>query len=174
MILFVGRRTPSKRLDVLYEAMKTVWQAFPNVVLVLAGSPPGLGPDPAMWWVADARVKVVNNPSEIEKDRLLASAYVVVSPSLTESFGITILEAWAQSTPVVVTDSPVNRSVVRDGVDGLVATGPDAADLAAVLIRLLGDENMSASLGRAGRLRAEAEFSWSGSAGTLEGLMTDL
>jgi phosphatidylinositol alpha-1,6-mannosyltransferase len=90
---------------------------------------------------------------------------------LTESFGITTLEAWAQGTPVVVTDSPVNRSVVRDGVDGLVASGPDAAHLAEALGLLLGDPESAVSMGRVGRQRVEAEFSWPGSAAILEELI---
>ena len=61
MVLFVGRRTRSKRLDVLYEAMKTVWQEFPEILLVLAGSPPGVGADPALWLAADSRVRASRN-----------------------------------------------------------------------------------------------------------------
>ncbi len=75
-------------------------------VLQLAGSPPGVGPDPAIWIAADPRVNVIDAPSEAEKDLLLGSARVAVNPSITESFGITTLEAWAQGTPVVVSDSP--------------------------------------------------------------------
>lgn len=174
MVLFVGRRTASKRLDVLYEAMQILWQEFPEVVLLLAGSPPGVGVDPAIWMAADPRVEIVNTPSEPEKDLLLRRARVVVSPSLTESFGITILEAWAQGTPVVVTDSPVNRSVVRHGEDGLVAAGPGATDLAAALTELLKDVNAANSLGEAGRRRVEAEFTWSGSAAGLERMIERL
>ncbi len=174
MVLFIGRRTPSKRLDVLYEAMETVWQELPEVLLVLAGSPPGVGADPAMWLAADSRVKIVNTPNETEKNQLLARARVVVSPSLTESFGITTLEAWAQGTPVVVTDSPVNRSVVRDGADGLVAAGPGAAHLAAALARLLADSDSAASMGQAGRRRLDRGFAWSMSASSLEGMIESL
>jgi glycosyltransferase involved in cell wall biosynthesis len=174
MVLFVGRRTASKRLDVLYKAMKTVWQELPEVLLVLAGSPPGVGADPAIWFAADQRVRIVNTPNETEKDQLLAAARVVVSPSLTESFGITTLEAWAQGTPVVVTDSPVNRSVVRDEVDGLVADGPGAVDLASALIPLLRDVDRATALGKAGRRRVEADFTWSGSAAILDGLIERL
>lgn len=174
MVLFVGRRTPSKRLDFLYEAMKIVWLEHPDVMLFLAGSPPGVGTDPAIWMVADARVKVIDMPDEIEKDRLLGRAWVVVNPSLTESFGITTLEAWAHGTPVVVVDSPVSRAVVRDGEDGLVADGPDPRDLAVALGRVLGDPDLAASMGAAGRRRAQSEFSWGDSAAVLEGLIERL
>ena len=173
-VLFVGRRTASKRLDVLYAAMKIVWEEFPEMSLQLAGSPPGVGPDPAIWMAADPRVKIIDSPDEAEKDRLLGRATVVVSPSLTESFGITTLEAWAQGTPVVVTDSPVNRSVVRDGTDGLVAAGGEAADLATAIARVAGDSGLAASMGSAGRRRVETEFTWSRSAQILDQLMENL
>ena len=139
VVLFVGRRTASKRLDVLYAAMRIVWEKFPDVMLQLAGSSPGVGADPAIWIAADSRVSIIDSPTEPEKDHLLGSARLVVNPSLTESFGITTLEAWAQGTPVVATDSPVNRAVVRHGVDGLVASGPGAPDLAARIAELLTD-----------------------------------
>jgi len=171
MVLFVGRRTPSKRLDVLYEAMHAVWEESPEVVLVLAGSPPGVGADPAIWMAADPRVKVVDTPNDREKNRLMGRARVVVSPSLTESFGITTLEAWAQGTPVVVTDSPVNRAVVRDGVDGVVASGPEAGELALALARLLDSSALAHEMGRAGRERVRAEFSWPDSALVLDELI---
>ena len=171
MVLFVGRRTPSKRLDILYEAMHGVWEGSPEVLLVLAGSPPGVGSDPAIWMAADPRVRVVDTPNDRDKDALMGRARLVVSPSLTESFGITTLEAWAQGTPVVVTDSPVNRAVVRHGIDGLVAAGPDAADLANALSLMLGHADRTEKMGQAGRQRVEAEFSWPGSAAILEELI---
>jgi glycosyltransferase involved in cell wall biosynthesis len=42
-VLFVGRCTASKRLDVLYEAMKIVWEQYPEVTLQIVGLPPGVG-----------------------------------------------------------------------------------------------------------------------------------
>jgi glycosyltransferase involved in cell wall biosynthesis len=171
VVLFVGRRTASKRLDVLYEAMRIVWEEFPDAVLQLAGSKPGVGTDPAIWIAADSRVSIIDSPTEIAKDQLLGNARVVVSPSLTESFGLTTLEAWAQGTPVVVTDSPVNRSVVRHGVDGLVAAGESALDLAAQVVELLRDPETARVYGLAGRRRVEAEFSWATSAKILEALI---
>ena len=171
IVLFVGRRTRSKRLDVLYEAMKLVWEEHPDAVLQLAGSPPGTGSDPAVWMAADPRVKIVTGPSEQVKDDLLGNATVVVSPSVTESFGISTLEAWAHGTPVVLVDSPVNRSVVRDGVDGLLASGVQASQLGVAIAQIVRDPGLARRLGNAGRDRVEAEFSWDGSVRRLGRLM---
>jgi glycosyltransferase involved in cell wall biosynthesis len=65
----------------------------------------------------------------------------------------------------------VNRAVVRHGIDGLVASGPDAADLAAALSLMLGDASRTQQMGRAGRQRVEAEFSWPRSAAILDRLI---
>jgi len=171
VVLFVGRRTISKRLDVLYEAMKIVWEKFPDATLQLAGSYPGVGPDPAIWFAADPRVSIIDAPDEREKARLLGKAKVLVNPSLTESFGITTLEAWAHGTPVVVSDSPVNRSVVRHGVDGLVAAGESVFDLAGAIAQVIEDPFMAEALGRAAQTRAQSEFSWDRSIQTLDQLL---
>jgi glycosyltransferase involved in cell wall biosynthesis len=151
--------------------MNTVWEDFPDVVLQVAGAAPGVGRDPAVWMAADPRVKVINSPSEEDKDRLLTKARMVVNPSLTESFGITTLEAWAQGTPVVVADSPVNRSVVRDGVDGLVASGPKADDLARALMAMFTAPDKAMGMGRSGRERIQRQFNWTTSAEDLESLL---
>jgi glycosyltransferase involved in cell wall biosynthesis len=161
VVLFLGRRTASKRLDFLYEAMREVWKNVPAARLVVAGPPASIGLDPAASMAADGRVTVVDSPSETEKDLLLATARLVVSPSLTESFGLTTLEAWAAGTPVVVVDSPVNRSVVRDGVDGLIASGPSSHDLSSAIRRLLMDIELASRLGEAGQRRVNLEYSWS-------------
>ena len=174
VVLFVGRRTSSKRLDVLYEAMKRVWADHPSARLVVAGSAPTRGLDPAAFMAADHRVTIMTSPSDTTRDQLLASARVVVSPSSTESFGIAILESWAHGTPVVLVDSPVNRSVVRHGVDGMIAAGSDAKDLAVAIAQLLGDPDLARSMGQAGRQRVEVEFSWSNSALALQNLIKAL
>ena len=101
----------------------------------------------------------------------MGSARVVVSPSVTESFGITTLEAWAHGTPVVLVDSPVNRSVVRDGVDGLLASGAQASQLGVAIAQIVRDPGLARRLGNAGRDRVEAEFSWDGSVRSLGRLM---
>ncbi len=173
VVLFVGRRMESKRLDVLYEAMKVVWIDFADVRLVIAGSPPLFGKDPAGPMAVDERVDIVESPTEQAKADLLGSALVVVNPSLTESFGMTTLEAWAHGTPVVVVDTPVNRSVVTHERDGLIAP-PTSQGIAAALVRLLADPGLVATLGMAGHHRSENQYSWAASTRNLDGLLRRL
>lgn len=175
MVLFIGRRSQSKRLDVLYEAMKGVWADHPEAKLVIAGPPAAGGLDPVAGSTLpiDSRVEILGALDDGAKADLYRRAMLAVNPSLAESFGISTLEAWAHSTPVVAIDSPVNRSVIQDGVNGLL-TDPDAASLAVGITNLLAEPAIPASMGEAGRLRAETEFSWRSSAGALIDLLRRL
>jgi glycosyltransferase involved in cell wall biosynthesis len=173
VVLALGRRAASKRLEVIYEAMCIVWNRHTDARLVVAGAPPEGSPDPAEPFRGDDRVMIIDRFEPDERRHLLTSARILASASLIESFGITTLEAWAHGTPVVVMDTPVGRSVVRDGIDGLLA-GPDARLLAAQIQRAIADPALTERLGVAGRHRAETEFSWAESTRRLEGLLASL
>jgi glycosyltransferase involved in cell wall biosynthesis len=170
VVLSLGRRSASKRLDILYEAMGIVWQALPEAMLVVAGAPPAVGPDPADAFRHDTRVQVIDGYGDHDHALLLRRARLLASASTAESFGITTLEAWAHGTPVVVADTPVARSVVRDGIDGLLAD-PDAAGIGRAILSLLSAPDDVVRMGREGRRRAVTDFSWDGAARGLDELM---
>ena len=128
LVVYVGRLAPSKRLDVLIDAMQIVRRQFPQSRYVLAGSRDGGWQPPSD---IDG-IRIIENPHEQTKHELLASAQVFANPSLTESFGITTLEAWAQGTPVVLPATPVSKAIVNDGKDG-VLTGADATSIATAI-----------------------------------------
>jgi phosphatidylinositol alpha-mannosyltransferase len=90
----------------------------------------------------------------------LAGADALVStPAGQESFGLVLLEAMAAGVPVVATDIPGYREVVRDETDGLLAPPGDADAVAKALRRVLEDPALAERLATAGRARAE-QFSW--------------
>src|SRR5207302_7111617 len=88
---------------------------------------------------ADLRDRAVflGEVSEADKIRLLHSVDVFCSPNTGgESFGIVTAEAMAAGVPIVASDIPAFRTVLRDGRAGeLFATG-DADDLAKAAGRL--------------------------------------
>jgi glycosyltransferase involved in cell wall biosynthesis len=157
-ILILGRRAASKRLDVAMAAMAIVWRTHPDTRLIVAGAPsfrePAFDPN---------RVTVVDGPDDAHRERLLFQARAVVSASLTEAFGLHLLEAWAHGTPVVAVDTPVSREIVRPGVDGLL-TAADPEGLAAGILEILGDPQRAERMGAAGRDRVAAEFTWDAAA----------
>lgn len=175
IVLFVGRRSPSKRLDVLYQAMVEVWRNHPEARLVIAGPPAAGGPDPLGMssLTVDSRVDVFGTLDDEEKARLYSNALVAVTPSLTESFGLTTLEAWSHGTAVVAVGTPVNRSLISHGDDGIL-TNADARSLAEGISALLQDPALAEQLGENGRQKVERKFTWEKSANALLSLLERL
>jgi len=163
-VLFIGRAEKRKGLGALLHAFARLRRRLPHATLVIAGATRGqaleasrLGFGPpldlagveALGWVVDD-----------EKVAQLAQAEVVCAPSLAaESFGIVLAEAMAAGVPVVASDLPGYRSVLRGGEAGRLVPPGEPALLADVLYDLLQDEEERRRLAAAG-LAAAARLSW--------------
>jgi glycosyltransferase involved in cell wall biosynthesis len=113
------------------------------------------------------RVVRVVAPPDDELAALMAGAAAFCLPSLSEGFGITVLEAMACGAPVVASDRGALPEVVGDA--GLLVA-PEAPALEDALARVLTDDALAADLRAAGRERAAA-FTWER---TAEGWMATL
>lgn len=88
---------------------------------------------------------------------LLEGADVVLNCSLSEGgMANSVLEALALGRAVLASDIPGNRSLIEDGVTGLLFATPE--ELTAKADRLLKDPDLRARLGQAGRERVSARF----------------
>ena len=164
-ILFVGRAERRKGLGVLLQAFTLLRGRMPEASLVVAGATrrqvletdrngSGLHVDlagvEALGWIADE-----------EKIAHLGAAELVCAPSLAaESFGIVLAEAMAAGVPVVASDLPGYRAVLRDGQAGRLTPPGDPVALAGALYDLLQDAEERRRLTAAGSAAA-AELSWS-------------
>ena len=91
---------------------------------------------------------------------LLRSADVVACTPWYEPFGIVPLEAMACGVPVVATAVGGIRDTVVDGVTGRLVPPRDPAALGDAIASLLPDRRRRMALGRAGRERARARYTW--------------
>jgi glycosyltransferase involved in cell wall biosynthesis len=155
LVLFLGRKHRYKGYHALREAMGSVLVEQPTACLVSLG-PPGEPPYPPLPPGAELDLGLVD---EAEKADALAACDVFCMPSAEEAFGIVYTEAWAYGKPIVGGPAPAVRELIREDVDGY-ATTQDCADIAAALVRLLGDRSLRERLGAAGRERQLAEFTW--------------
>jgi len=88
---------------------------------------------------------------------LYAGAFAYVTPSLFEGFGLTVLEAMAFCTPVVVSD---RASLPEVAGDAALTVDPERSDLIAdAIYRIATDPELRQDLINRGRRRVE-EFSW--------------
>ena len=160
-VFFIGRAEKRKGLGVLLHAFARLRRRMPHASLVIAGATRGqaleasrLGYGPpldlagveALGWVVDD-----------EKVAQLGKAEVVCAPSLAaESFGIVLAEAMAAGVPVVASDLPGYRSVLRDGEAGRLVPPGDPALLAEALYEMLQDDEKRRRLAVAGLAAAES------------------
>lgn len=80
--------------------------------------------------------------------------------SLSESFGVSAVEAMACECPVVVSDADGLREVVEDGKTGIVVSGDYVQETAEALLRLYYDSALRTEMGRKGRERVLADYLW--------------
>jgi colanic acid/amylovoran biosynthesis glycosyltransferase len=89
----------------------------------------------------------------------LVWADVLVHPSLTEAFGVSVAEAQAMGLPVVCSDAGGLPENVQHGVTGFVVPRRDSQAIAAAIARLVGDPELRRKMGLASRGRALATLS---------------
>ena len=89
---------------------------------------------------------------------LLGEIDVMCLPSYREGLPKSLIEAAAAGLPIVTTDTPGCREVVRDGENGFLVPVRDVRQLAGALGRLVGDRELRERRGRRGAEIAAAEF----------------
>lgn len=89
----------------------------------------------------------------------LADVFAFPSVDKSEAFGIVALEAAASGLPIVASDLPGVRTIVRDGENGVRVAPRSASALALALAALLADEPRCRAYGAAGREMVEREYS---------------
>jgi len=155
-ILFIGQAVERKGLPILLAAFEALRDHVPATLTLVGASPEEV----AHMMLDDRGVRALGKVSEQRKLSELERAEVLCAPSLGgESFGMILTEAFAASTPVVASDIPGYRDVVRDGVDGQLVPAGDALELAETLRRLALDPARRGRMALAAAERAE-RFAW--------------
>ncbi|HWE54986.1 MAG TPA: glycosyltransferase family 1 protein [Acidimicrobiales bacterium] len=147
-VLWVGSLEPRKGVGTLVSAMAQVGRSH-DVVTVLAGYDGWLNKDLV---APGAGVLQIGRVSEAELWALYRHATIFALPSRHEGFGLPLVEAMSQGTPVVASDIPALREVAG-GAARLVAPDRPAA-WAEAIGALLDDESTRARMGDDGRRRS--------------------
>jgi glycosyltransferase involved in cell wall biosynthesis len=176
VLLFVGDLVPYKGPDVLLRALPAVFAAHPEAFMVYAGRGElreTLERQAAELGLAD-RVRFAGFVSGEPKARYFKAAdlFVLPSPITKEVFPIVLLEASLSGLPMVVSDLRTFRCIIEDGRNGLFTRRGDAADLAAGINRLLGDDALRADMSRYAREKS-VSFTWPKIAEDMERLYLD-
>jgi glycosyltransferase involved in cell wall biosynthesis len=151
VILFLGRKSDYKGLELALEAYASLRPSHPDLHLLAVG--PETDYSRALWphYRGLAGLHVLEAVSDEDKLAALRACDCLVLPSIGESFGIVFLEAWMMSKPVIGARTLAVSSVIRDGHDGLLAAPGDVADLVGCITRLYNDPELARRMGAKGR-----------------------
>lgn len=158
-VLWVGTIEPRKNLSVVIAAWRRARLGDAGLGLVLVG-PKGWEEDLDARLGSDREgVRVLGFVPDDELDALYRGAAVLCYPSLREGFGLPVLEAMAQATPVVTSTGTSTAEVL--GPDGGAGRAVDPLDVDAVAgaIVELAEPARRREASRAA-LDRSAEFSW--------------
>lgn len=134
--------------------------AMQNLSVVLAG--PAM-PNFERFWLGFDRKDLVTRlgpVSDHQKRDFLAGIDAFALPSRTDSFGLVLLEAWANAKPVIAYRAGGPADLIRDGIDGWLVRCGDATELGERLKQLSADAGMRSRFGAAGLARVPVEFAW--------------
>jgi len=118
-LLYVGRISKDKNLDFLADVYRRVTERRPHVNLVIAGTGPYM--EGLRSGLADcARVVFTGRLAQPDLPALYSAADLLVFPSITDTFGMTVLEAQACGLPALVSDKGGPQEIIQDGETGFV------------------------------------------------------
>jgi phosphatidylinositol alpha-mannosyltransferase len=157
-LLFLGRLDPRNGLETVLRALPAILERHPRARLTVAGDGP-LRP----WYERLARPvadhveflgRVNGNRPEV-----YGTADLYLCPTTKASFGITLLEAMACGTPLVVSDITGFRELVDGGAEAVLVPKDDSAAWARAANELLDHPERLNAMSRAGRAKA-VRFAW--------------
>lgn len=159
VIVTIGRLTDQKGHTYLLRAVKQVKAQFPDLRVLIIGD-------------GELRPELENQSKELELEanvifpgyrndalKLLSGCDFFVFPSLWEGFGLVLLEAMALKKAIVASNvSAIPESVV-DGKTGILVPPKDPEKLAEATVTLLNDHELRLSMGEAGYIHLQDNFS---------------
>jgi glycosyltransferase involved in cell wall biosynthesis/predicted metal-dependent phosphoesterase TrpH len=161
-VLYAGRLTAEKGVDLLADAFLAAHARDPRLHLVLAGGGPE---EPRLRARLGAHATFLGWLSGDQLADAYADADVFLFASSTDTFGQVLLEAQASGLPVVAVDAGGPRSIVEDGVSGLLRPA-DPRALADAVVALATNPALGRTLAEGGR-RSVRGRTWEAAMGRL-------
>ena len=154
LLLGLGRLHPDKAFDTLIEVVA----GMPDVYCWIAGEGPQREELEALIEERGVQDRVKLLGWRTDRAALLDACDICTFISRDEGFGTVFVQAWAQGTPLVVTDCDGPRQFVRSGEDGLMAPMDDVEAIQKAVRTLINAPDMREKFVQRGRLRYQAEF----------------
>lgn len=161
-IFCCARIRPLKNILGLIKAFTLIVRQFPDVHLRIAGTPEADYFDVCKQEVEvnglKGKVHFLGNISIDEVQLELAKANCLVVPSFQENAPLTITEAMTVGVPVVAANVGGIPEMIEDGKTGLLIDPHNLQSISDAVSKVLSDEALARSMGRAAKEAAEKRF----------------
>ncbi|MDD5116127.1 MAG: glycosyltransferase family 4 protein [Candidatus Omnitrophica bacterium] len=159
LIGIIARLSDVKGHIYLIRAMWDITKDYPSAKLLIAGE--GRMKDILAGEVSRLGIEgnVIFLPKAENSRELLSAMDVFVMPSLQEGLGLALMEAMAQGLAVVGSAVGGIKTLIKDGINGLLVEPADHRGLAKAIAGLLRDGNIRQNMGIAARKFIMDDFS---------------
>ena len=155
--LFVGRSSREKGLPTLLKAWPRLGQAIP--LRIIGDSPSQSEMQAVAASLGSADIKFMGRlPREQAIAAMKQSRFLIFPSELYETFGLSIIEAFACGVPVIASNLGAMQEIVNDGETGLLFRPGDPEDLADKVAWAWSHAHDMERLGRNARLAYEAKY----------------
>ena len=138
--------------------MPTILARYPVTKLVVVGDGPLRSHYERRAMPLGSSVKFVGQIND-ERPEYYATADLYLCPTTKASFGITLLEAMACGTPMIVSDITGFRELIAGGGEAVLVPKDDPAAWARTTMELMADAGRREAMAAAGLAKA-ARFAW--------------
>jgi glycosyltransferase involved in cell wall biosynthesis len=163
VILFTGRLTAAKGINVISKAIPKVLRLFPDALFVFVG--------PGNSELYQRQLRLLGVPARnflftgylketSDLVRYYNASSVYLAPSLYENLPIRVLEAMSCGVPVVASNVCAIPEAIDDGVNGLLIKPGFDNDLSNAICRLLSDPGLRKEIGENARKKVLKMFNW--------------
>ena len=158
-LVTVGRLVSLKGHKQLIQAMSQLVNRFPNIGLTIVGGGE-LEHELRQLTINLGLEKHIHFTGAIDQvSDILKQSDLYISTSTSEGMPVSILEAMSWCIPVIASDIPGNRSVVRPQDTGVLYELNNIGDLVSKVINVVSDRNLRVKITQRARLMVEQEYS---------------
>lgn len=159
-LLFVGSLEKIKNVPLLLQAAAQVNSQLKNKVkVVIAGSGSQQRKIQRLSYLLNVPTEFLGKIKQTRLAEEYAKSFVVILPSLSESFGRVLIEANAAGKPVIATDTAGAREIIKDGYNGYIFPQNNISSLADKILKLLNDPDLAQQMGKNGRKLVKNKYS---------------
>lgn len=160
-LLFIGRLVPQKGIDVLIKSIKNINSIY-NIELNIIGE----GKQKKEYFQLAKMLKISNFinfigfTTEYTKIKYLMESDILIVPSRSESFGITVVEGMSAELPVIGSAVGGIPELINHNKTGILVPPNNVQALANAIIDLIDNPDKRDRLGKAAKKFAKNNFTW--------------